>query len=75
MLFDKEDEMHHTSESIMKCSKCGSDRIVAPCNEPKVAFRCLTCGHEKLSAIGIAGGYKPSTSDVWENKEPHIVKI
>ena len=32
---------------IMKCSKCGSQKIVAPCNEPDVDFRCLDCGNEK----------------------------
>ena len=39
--------MYHIIPSKMICSKCKSDKIVAPCNEPGINFRCLDCGHEQ----------------------------
>ena len=39
--------MYHVIPTKMICSKCKSEKIVAPCNEPKVDFRYLNCGHEK----------------------------
>ena len=32
----------------IRCSKCGSDRIVKPANDDLVfELKCLDCGHEK----------------------------
>ena len=45
--------MYHVIPTIMICSKCKSKKIVAPCNEPKVDFRCLDCGHEQEHRVKI----------------------
>ena len=47
---------HHVLKTIMKCSKCKSTDIVAPCNEELVLFRCVACGHEQRN-------------DPWEEKK------
>jgi len=39
--------MYHVIPTKLICSKCKSEKIVAPCNEPNINFRCLDCGHEQ----------------------------
>jgi len=65
--------MHHViPRTRMKCSKCNSESIVAPCNEPDIDFRCLNCGHERIrEQIKVGDGSIWTSSTV----EEYVIEI
>ena len=54
--------MYQVMKTIMKCSKCKSMNIVAPCNEDAIDFRCMNCGHVKLSETRVLPGTIDTTN-------------
>ena len=72
MTFGEGGTMYMTLNTKMICSKCKSNKIVAPCNEPDVEFRCLECGHEKRR---IKTNPYSDKAYHWHGKDTHTIEI